>query len=151
MSEALYQVPDQKALDTAIAELAVAFQRVIDAGTIKVYRRALSDLPLWAIQQAAEKLSRKGGTFFPSAPEWHQAAEEAIQDQQRDQLTRKRDADTLHECMECRDTGWADLQREDGTPYVVPCSCRAWNETYKRNTLASRKSLNEEVKRSKSK
>ena len=145
-AEALFQVPDTKALDVCIAELAVSFQRQIDAGTIKVYRRALMDLPFWAIQEAAQELSRKGGEFFPPAPVWHRAAEERIHAKTRDLLAARPAADAAPECDGCRDTGWVEEVREDRT-VCIPCSCRATNSNYQRMTKSSRKSLNEEVKK----
>ena len=145
MSEALFQVPSRKAVDDAIGRLAVAFQRQIDAATVKVYRDTLSDLPLWAIEGAELQLRRKGGTFFPTAPEWHRAAEVLIQDQTRQVLARRPDNASLFECDTCRDTGWCDEER-DGRSVCIPCSCRSTNSNYQRMTKSSRKSLNEEVK-----
>lgn len=130
-------------IDKAIARMSVAFQRQIDAGTIKVYREALSDLPIWAIEAAELQLRRKGGDFFPTAPRWHHVAEELLAGRQRELVSQA--ATEGHECTECRDTGWADVEK-DGKRYVVPCSCRPRNTNYQRMTASSRKGLNEEVK-----
>ncbi len=145
MTTGLFQPPPSAAVDRCTAELAVAFQRQIDAGTIKIYRETLSDLPLWAIQEAALRLRRKGGEFFPPAPVWHQVAEEVIAERLRETLARPRH-DESPECDECRDTGWCDVDR-DGRSVCVPCSCRATNANYQRMTASSRKAQNEEVKR----
>lgn len=143
MTSALFQPADAKAIDVCTARLAVAFQRQIDAATIKIYRETLADLPLWAIEGAELQLRRKGGSFFPTAPEWHKAAEGLIADRQRENLTQK--TSEVHECLECRDTGWCDVERA-GITVCVPCTCRRTNATYQRSVTASRKSLNEEVK-----
>lgn len=118
------------------AKLAVAFQRQIDAATIKVYREALADVPPWAIEAAGLRLTRTGGDFFPSAARWHQLAEEAVS--ARDRATIATPAKFEHECAECRDSGWCDVDR-DGRSVCIPCTCRPWNPAYKRMTIASRK------------
>lgn len=142
---AIFQPPSTKDIDTETAEMAVAFQRKIDAGTIKIYRETMLDLPLWAIKEAAVRLRRKGGSFFPTAPEWHRVAEQVIADKTREQLARA-PSDDGYECEACRDTGWCDVERE-GANSVLPCSCRPTNTNYQRMTAASRKAQNEEVKK----
>jgi len=144
MTQTLVLPADAKAIDTCTAELAVAFQRQIDAATVKIYRETMSDVPLWAIQEAALTLRRKGGAFFPTAPEWHRVAEQLIQDRTREALASRPATDVLHECDGCRDTGWCDVER-DGRQVCIPCSCRPTNHAYQRMTKSSRKSQNEEL------
>jgi len=134
----LYQPASPDAIDKCIARLAVAFQRQIDAATVKVYRDTMSDLPLWAIEAGELQLRRKGGTFFPSAPEWHAAAQQAITGREHEVMTTKPSAPDVYECQECRDTGWGEVDR-DGKTVCLPCTCRQWNTTYRRNTISSRK------------
>ena len=128
------------AIDKCTARLAVAFQRQIDAATMRIYRETMSDLPLWAIEGAELILRRKGGTFFPSAANWHQAAEGLIVDRQRERLTQPA-RDELYECETCRDQGWAAVTRADGSEAFLPCSCRATNSQYQRMQAAGRKTL----------
>lgn len=123
-------------IDKAIARMAVAFQRDIDAATIRIYRETLADLPLWAIEASELELRRTGGTFFPSAAVWHQKAAAHIEDKRREMLSRP--ASPEFECSECRDTGWVDVQREDRN-VCIPCSCRPRNTNYQRMTANSRK------------
>lgn len=144
MTTGIVQPAPSIEIDKCTAQLAVAFQRQIDAATVKVYRETLSDLPLWAIEAAALKLRRKGGSFFPTAPEWHQMAEVVMAERRRELLLSK-GVSIEPECSECRDTGWADAER-DGRTFVIPCSCRPHNTNYQRSTAASRKSQGEEVK-----
>lgn len=146
MTEALFQPPTSKDIDTCTAELAVAFQRKIDAGTIKIYRETMSDLPIWAIQEAALRLRRKGGTFFPGAPEWHSVAEQVIHDRNRELIASRPAEPRAQECETCRDTGWVEEDRGDRS-VCIPCSCRPWNTTYQRMTKGSCRSQNELVKK----
>jgi hypothetical protein len=126
-----------EAIDKCTARLAVAFQRQIDAATVRVYRETMSDLPLWAIEGAELVLRRRGGEFFPSAPTWHQTAEQLIADRQRELVATP--SDGVHECAECRDQGWAEILHADKPPTYLPCSCRATNSRYQRQQAAGRK------------
>ena len=128
------------AIDKCTARLAVAFQRQIDAATMRIYRETMSDLPLWAIEGAELVLRRKGGTFFPSAASWHQTAEGLIADRQRESLTQPA-SDALYECETCRDQGWAMVTRADGSDAYLPCSCRPMNSRYQRKQAEGRKTL----------
>lgn len=142
-TEALIPRAVNEAVDKWCGKLAVAFQRQIDVGTIKVYREALADLPTWAIEAGGLALIRKGGDFFPTAAKWHAAAEDALEQQRKALIATP--AKSVHECETCRDTGWADVEK-DGKSYVVPCTCRPWNGQYQKMTASSRKGANEEVK-----
>ena len=148
MTDALISASSAAAIDRCTVALAVAFQRHIDIATMKIYRETLSDLPLWAIEAAAMHLRRKGGVFFPTAPTWHQVAEELIASKTREtlQLAAGNHDGHGHECEGCRDTGWGEVER-DGRVVCIPCSCRPTNANYRRLTLSSRRSHNEEVKR----
>ena len=130
------------AIDKCTARLAVAFQRQIDAATMRIYRETMSDLPLWAIEGAELVLRRKGGTFFPSAASWHQAAEALVVDRQRESLTQPA-SDALYECETCRDQGWAAVTRGDGSEAFLICSCRPTNSRYQRMQVGGRKRLQE--------
>jgi len=134
------------AIDKCICQLALAFQRHIDTATIRIYRETLSDLPQWAIEQAALQLRRTGGTFFPTAATWHELAAGLVAERARETVQIPAGTVDGYECEGCRDTGWCEEER-DGRIVCLPCSCRATNANYRRLTLSSRKSFNEEVKR----
>jgi hypothetical protein len=127
MTQSLVPPPNVKAIDICTAELAVAFQRQIDAGTVKIYRETLSDLPLWAIQAAALQLRRKGGSFFPTAPVWHEVAEAVIADRVRQNMANSQQTPTVH-CEDCRDTG----MREGENGRYARCPCAETNPNYQR-------------------
>ena len=124
------------AIDQCTARLAVAFQRPIDAGTIRVYRETLADLPTWAVEAAELQLRRSGGDFFPSASRWHQVADLLIADKHRALLRQQSQAD--HVCADCRDTGWVTVIK-GGAEVCIACSCRPHNDAYRRMTVASLK------------
>ena len=141
MTVSLLRSSSVDAIDKCTAALAVAFQRHIDVATMRIYRETLSDLPLWAIEEAALQLRRRGGEFFPPAPKWHQVAEQLLADQTRGTLAQARTLDS-HECETCRDTGWCEEDR-DGRIVCIPCSCRATNATYQRMTASSVKTCHD--------
>ena len=122
----LYQPASPDAIDKCIARLAVAFQRQIDAATVRIYRETMSDLPLWAIEAGELQLRRTGGSFFPSAPDWHAAAQQAIADQQRMIMAEVRVGEEF--CGRCRDTG----MRESSPDRYTHCECRLANPNYQR-------------------
>jgi len=122
-------------------------------GELEVYFRALRDLPLDAVQAAAEGLQRAhvgadGRSFFPTAPQWHKAAEAAQVALLRKMLSPAREEPWHYEDPDCGDTGWLERVCQVGArcgcescskrpgdwthPYVAPCSCRATNHTYRR-------------------
>ena len=136
MSTDLVSKATLDAIDKCTARLAVAFQRPIDAATVRVYRETLADLPIWAVEAAELQLRRSGGDFFPSASRWHQVADLLIGDKQRALLSQQSRAD--HECADCRDRGWVDVIK-GGREVCIPCSCRPHNTAYQRMTLTSRK------------
>lgn len=125
-------------------KLALQLRQEIDAGTIAGYYEVLRDLPLDAVRKAQEGFSReKGRKWYPSAPEWLEAAQIANVAVLKASLTHGRDEPWHDECDVCQDTGWEQYQC-DGSDvcgrrrkhaahgYVRPCPCRPTNRTYQR-------------------
>lgn len=94
-----------------------------DEATVRAYLRALEDLEVEFVEEAARRLTRvvdeEGKSWFPKAPEWRIAAVKVEADRLEAQraLLRKLPAPL---CSDCGDTGWR-LGEDDR---VRPCSCR---------------------------
>ena len=124
---------------------------------LRAYDEALSDLPMDAIDQAAQHLGRhgverKGGSAwmgFPTAPEWHATARAIVEAQFRREPPHFREEPWHLEHPECGDTGWltetcrpgarcgrayCDKQPVEFThTYAIVCGCRSWNGTWRRH------------------
>lgn len=145
MSQVLSRPADTRlAFAQCFNRLAVALRlptKDIDRAQIEIYFEALADLPLWAVVEAARHLERHGGSFFPTAAVWHQAAEDLIAQRQRQQTGPVLDQ-RESECMVCDDTGWEVLRcngttcgrRVDHPAHTETraCACRATNTRYQR-------------------
>lgn len=142
---------DQPTSDTEFVavfnRLAVALQVQPDERGITqgVYFEVLRDLPLAALEASVEALMcERGRKYFPSTPEWREAAEHAHGAQLRAALRPARDEPWQVECEACDDTGW-QVRSCEGLPeslcgrvkvhhaahdYVEVCPCRAMNRTF---------------------
>ena len=142
---------DQPTSDTEFVavfnRLAVALQVQPDERGITqgVYFEVLRDLPLAALEASVEALMcERGRKYFPSTPEWREAAEHAHGAQLRAALRPARDEPWQVECGACGDTGSA-FHECDGSSlcgrkrphaphgYVTVCGCRPRNCTYTRH------------------
>ncbi len=144
-------------LARAFNALAMALQKpattpdVRDA-EMELYAKALEDLPIEAIEDAAIHVARTA-KWFPKTSEWHKVAAESVSVRFRKALGHVREEPWHEEHPRagggCGDTGWrqrtctADERcgrdfckrlGEDYThSYVTVCDCRAWNGTWQRN------------------
>lgn len=134
--------------------LAVALREAQDDTglTQGIYFDALKDLPLPAVEAAADALMREPGRrFFPTTAEWRTAAEKAQLELLRRAVTSPAAEDErgVFICGDCHDTGW--MMNRDGTPwwcdgglrcgrrqahaahtFTAVCGCRAGNVNYQK-------------------
>lgn len=115
-------------------------------------RKVNIDVLIAAVQQHAKSAQWKNPAMIPLMKTWLEE-ERWVQvlpgDAYADAEARRAliaSPVTDEPCHECRDTGWADVER-DGHSWCIPCSCRPTNTNYQRMTAASRKAQNEEVKK----
>lgn len=152
MTTALTTALDSELFKACFNRLAKALRaNDIDGATKAVYYEALKVLPTWAVEEAANELSRKGGSFFPTSAVWFTAAEAEVKRRQRESLHQQRQWKS--ECKVCDDTGWkahecnhltrcgrhfcTQMGEKYQHTYYSACPCREHNSTYRRNTLAS--------------
>lgn len=130
-----------ESIDRCTARLAVAFQRKVDAGTMKIYREALEELPVWAIEAAEKALRKTGGDFFPTSAKWHQEAAKLVREdrQRQDRILalQAHTSETYH-CRDCRDFGLRAVIDAKGEERMAPCPCRSSNPQYQQKDAQRR-------------
>ena len=94
-----------------------------DQATIDAYYRALSDVELELIQEAARRFARRvdqdGERWFPRAPEWRtEALKVQVEWFEQQRAILRRLPEPL--CLRCKDTGWKRMSNGR----VQPCECR---------------------------
>jgi hypothetical protein len=152
MTVALTTVPP--AFGICMGELAVALQHEIDLPQIQAYWRALSDIPMPLLKEAAERLAR-AEEFFPKPGRWRTAADLVQAEHRQNRLAlppAQRDREHYYDCNVCDDTGWErhTVRHQAASPcavrgpecrnrpdnehtWVTPCPCRPTNPTYQRS------------------
>lgn len=124
---------DAAPFEASFNRLAVALREPVDAVQKRIYFDALSDLPLSAVVDAAKRLeatqvTESGYSAFPTTAQWHQAAEAALEAQQRAfQLPSVQQLRERH-CTVCEDTFMAPVLTPEGEQRAVRrCDCWSWN------------------------
>lgn len=107
----------------ALAVVAVASRHQLDELTERVYRRALSDIPIEYIEQACATMARDI-RWFPTTGDIRATAE-AIMRAHTPASPPSGAASVGYACPSCKDTGWI----HDGNA-VEPCECRPTNPNY---------------------
>jgi hypothetical protein len=136
---------------TLFNRLAIALRGEADnfGVTVEIYYDALADLPMAALEQGALDLMKQPGRkFFPTTPEWREAAELAQQRQLREAVQPDPTTDrAMFICRDCHDTGWVlgpgggpldcagDKRCGRHQPhaphsYTLVCPCRATNANW---------------------
>lgn len=126
-------------------KLALQLRAEIDPASIASYYEVLRGLSQDAVRAAQEGFSReKGRKWYPSAPEWLEAAQAANAAFLRASTSPAREEPWRDECGACCDTGWEEFQcagdRTCGRRvthaahrFVRACTCRPVNATYRRH------------------
>jgi len=117
---------------------------ITEPAIVEDYFEALKDLPLEAVTEAADTLS-KSATWFPKTSEWREAAALVHRKLLQRAVHEPRGEPWRHDCHDCEDTGWVQGLECPGDvtcgrprphaphSYTRACPCRATNRTYLRH------------------
>lgn len=115
---------------TMMLSLATATRAEIDEPTTELYWRALRDVPLQLLREAAVELAATA-KFMPKPSEWRETVDELLDrrdrlkaiDQGRTQLQLPGEVG-VYECPDCRNTGFVNEDR----PCTKEWRCRQFKE-----------------------